>query len=96
MIDDHGVSRYGKRRRLAEGIYHSRIQIRNEDHVALLHHRVSIVGRVETDAVLQRILGKLPRRYGHMAVLAVNIHDLKIDHLDMMVLDHFHETLDCH
>ena len=39
------------------------------------------------------VLGEIFCQDGHMAVLAVNVHHFKIDHLDAVFLDHVHDIL---
>ena len=98
MIDDHGVAGHGQGRDLAEGVHHSGIQIGDKHHVTLFHHGIAIVGSVKAHAVPEQILIKVAGGNGHMAELAVDIHHLKVDHLNIFLPDHIQNILQgfCH
>ena len=93
IVDDHRVADHRKRLNRAEGIDHRGIQIGNVDHVALFDDGIAVVGCVEADAVLQRFLGKVCCRNGHMTELSVDVDDFEVDHLDVLFLDERHNFL---
>ncbi len=101
VVDDHGIARHGQRGDLAEGIHHGRRNVRDEYHVALLHHGVAVVRRIEADAVLHRFLAETRGGDSHVAIRAADVHHFKVQHLHVVFtdeLDHFlcsfeHEVL---
>ena len=97
-IDDHGVAGHGQCGDLAEGIDHRRIRIGDKDHVALLHHGISVVGGIKTDAAFHGVLRKVFGGNGDMAVLAVDVHHFKIHHPNSLFFDQVKNILNalCH
>ena len=95
IVDDHGVSDHRKGLDLTEGIDSSGIQIRDVDHVALLHDGVTVVGCIESDAVDHGILVEVGCRDRYVAEHTIDIHHLKVHHLDVFFLDQFHNVTGC-
>ena len=92
-VDDHGVTRHGQGGNGAEGVDHGCVGVGNEDHVALLHHGVPVVGGVEADAASHGVLGEVFGGNGDVTVLAVDIHHFEIHHLDALLLDESQDVL---
>ena len=93
IVDDHGVAGHGQGFDIAEGVHIGRVQVGDEDHVALLHHRVAVVGGVEAHTVRHHVLAEILRGDGHVAELAVDVHHFEVHHLDPFVPDHTQDVL---
>ena len=93
IVDDHRVAGHGQRRDLAERVDHGRGHIRDEDHIAFLHDRVSVVGGIKSDAVRQIFLRKSRRRDRHVAVRAADVDHLEVDHFNVVFTDKLHDFL---
>ena len=92
-VDDHRITRHREGRDLTEGIDHGGIGVGNEDHIALFHHGIAVVGGIEADAALHRFLRKAVGGDGHVAVLTVDVHHLEVHHLDVFFTDQVHDRL---
>ena len=88
-VDDHRVTRHGKRGNGAERINESCVGIGDKYHITLFYNCIAVVGSIKADATLHCILGEIFGRNGNVAVLTVDVNHLKVDHLNAIDADHF-------
>ena len=94
LLDHHHVSHKGQGGDLHIGVHNAGGQVRDEHHIAVVHHGIAVVGAVKADAVLHNALVQPLRRDGEMPPTAIQVRELEIHHSDTVLLNELPCLLD--